>query len=149
MRFTRITAGLCSLAIVAIAAGSLAADHGGDQVSCVSCTGGGPCCEPRCKASWEEVKTKKPEYSMKCEYACARGRDSWHAPEPECRCSPPCGKVYVKKRLYKTDGKEKVERVSKYEVEIVAAEPCGHGGCCGSAACWWNPLNLFSFLHSR
>ena len=86
---------------------------------------------------------------MRCEYACARGRDSWHAPEPECRCRPPCGNVYVKKRLYKSDGEEKVERAPKYEVEMVAVEPCTCPRCCGGGARWWNPSNLFSMFQSR
>lgn len=149
MKNTTLLAGCCCLVVALAVVHAPASDCCDGHASCVSCTGGGPCCEPRCKGSWDEVKTKKSEYSMKCEYACARGRDSWHAPEPECRCSPPCGKVYVKKRLYKAEGKEKVERVSKYEVEIVAAEPCSHAGCCGTAAGWWNPLMLFPFFHSR
>lgn len=81
---------------------------------------------------------------MKCEYACVRGRDSWHAPPPECRCHPPCGDVIVKKKAYKTAGEEKVERVPKYEVQMVAAEPCGCGHCRDhEPLCWWNPLHLF------
>jgi hypothetical protein len=97
----------------------------------VSCTGAGGCpeCVPACKATWDEKKTKKPKYSIKCEHACTRGFDSWHAPPPECRCSPPCGDVIVKKRLYKADGEEKVERVPKYEVQMVSAEPCGCAAC--------------------
>ena len=102
-----------------------------------SCTGGDGCpeCVPACKATWDEHKTPgKPTYALKCEYACARGRDPWHAPDPECRCSPPCGKVFVKKRLYKEAGAEKVERVPKYEVVNVPAA-CGHGH-----ASWWGRL---------
>jgi len=97
---------------------------------CVSCTGDS-CrdCVPACKGTWEEKKTKKTNYSIKCEYACVRGFDSWHAPPPECRCRPPCGDVIVKKRLYKADGAEKVERVPKYEVQMLPAEPCGCAAC--------------------
>lgn len=118
----------------------------------VSCTGAASCpeCVPACKATWDEAKTKKPKYSMKCEYACVRGRDSWHAPPPECRCSPPCGDIIVKKRLYKTDGPEKVERVPKYEVEMVPAEPCHCAACSGgSPLCWWNPVSWVSCLLGR
>lgn len=103
----------------------------------VGCTGPAPCaaCVPACKATWEEKKSPQPEYSLRCEYACARGRDSWHAPPPECRCSPPCGTVYVKKRLYKLDGEPKVERVPTYEVTMVPADRCAcaacRGGCTG------------------
>jgi len=114
-----------------------------------SCTGAGTCpeCVPACKATWDEKKTKKTNYSMKCEHACVRGRDSWHAPPPECRCSPPCGDVIVKKRLYKAEGKEQVERVPKYEVKMVPAEPCGCATCRGhEEACWWHPLRTLASL---
>jgi hypothetical protein len=113
--------------------------------SATSCTDTGirQECVPACKATWDEKKSSKPTYSMKCEYACTRGRDSWHAPTAECRCSPPCGDVIVKKRFYKTDGAETVERVPKYEVQMVAAEPCNCASCTGhDRLCWWNPLNL-------
>lgn len=103
---------------------------GGHAAGCVSCTGEVcQACVPGCKAEWEENKTKKPLYSLTCEYACVRGRDPWHAPPPECRCSPPCGDVIVKKRLYKADGAEKVDRVPKYEVQMMPAEPCGCAAC--------------------
>lgn len=138
-----------SLAGAAAVTSGWAADGRSSHASCVSCTGGGCDCEPRCQASWDESKTKKSTLSMKCEYACARGRDSWHAPEPDCRCRPPCGEIYVKKRLYKTEGEEKVERVPKYEVEMVAAEPCGCHSCRGRGCGWWNPLNWTSLLQAR
>lgn len=102
----------------------------GHATGCISCTG--DCrnaCVPGCKATWDEKKTKKTKYSIKCEYACTRGFDSWHAPPPECRCSPPCGDVIVKKKLFKADGEEKVERVPKYEVQMLPAEPCGCTSC--------------------
>jgi len=131
-----ILAGLAGLALTICLKGSRAAECRGQR----SCTEVGcPVCVPACQGSWEEAKTKKPAYSMKCEYACARGRDSWHAPEPECRCTPPCGNVYVKKRLYKTDGREKVEKVPKYDVKMVPAE---QPDCADSGCCWWNPFAL-------
>lgn len=152
MKTFGLAPGLCCLGLV-LAAASLSAsdccDGPASCTSCTSCTGGGPCCEPRCRASWDEVKTKKPAYSMKCEYACTRGRDSWHAPEPDCRCSPPCGTVYVKKRLYKLEGEEKVERVPKYEVDMVPTEACGCRTCCGGGTCWWNPLHLLPWFQAR
>jgi hypothetical protein len=141
-----------TLAVIVSLAGM---PHGGAaDCGCghVSCTGSGDCpaCVPACKATWDEAKTKKPKYSMKCEYACVRGRDSWHAPPPECRSSPPCGDIIVKKRFYKTDGPEKVERVPKYEVEMVPAEPCHCAACSGvSPLCWWNPLSWVSCLLDR
>lgn len=137
------------LALVAAVASVCGADGPGDHGSCVTCTGSGPCCEPRCKAEWGEAKTKKPTFSIKCEYACARGRDSWHAPDPDCRCRPPCGEIYVKKRLYKTEGEEKIERVPKYEVEMVAAEPCGCRSCRGCGSAWWNPLEWPALSRAR
>jgi len=100
-----------------------------------------PACTPECKSSWEEKKTKKPQYSLKCEYSCARAAEPWHTGSPECRCRPPCGNVSVKKKLYKTE-KEKVERVPKYEVQMVPADPCAE--CHACRVCWWNP---FSILH--
>ena len=144
MRSTMLAAAAGCLVLAAVVASSPAADHGGSCTSCTSCTG--PCLEPRCSGSWAETKTKKPVYSLKCEYACDRGCDPWHAPDPECRCGPPCGKVYVKKRFYKTDGEEKVERVPKYEVEMVAARPCGCVACRKSC---WDPLGLLWLFQYR
>lgn len=116
---------------------------------CTSCTGHDcrQICAPACRASWDEATTNKPRYSMKCEYACARGRDPWHTPAPECRCSPPCGDVIVKKRLYKADGEKTVERVPKYEVQMVPAEPCGCAACCRHRrAEGWDPLQALAWL---
>ena len=81
---------------------------------------------------------------MKCEYACARSAECFCTGPAECRCSPPCGNVYVKKRLYKADGKEKIEKVPKYEVQMVPAAPCDCAACSG--VCWWNPLSVLHFL---
>jgi hypothetical protein len=100
--------------------------------------------EPACQSTWTEKKTKKPEYSMKCEYACGRAYDCWCNDPAECRCRPPDGKVYVKKKLYKSDGKEKVEKVPKYEVTMVPAAPCDCARCCN--VCWWNPLSVLHYL---
>jgi hypothetical protein len=145
MRSRKFGMAVGSLALAAAFAHAWAADGRGG--SCTSCTGQGPGFEPRCKPSWDEAKTKQPVYSMKCEYACARGRDSWHAPDAECRCTPPCGKVYVKKRLYKAE-EDKVERVPKYEVETVPAQPCGCTGCAAGRKAW-DPLGVMSLFHAR
>ncbi|MFM9058120.1 MAG: hypothetical protein ACKOSQ_03150 [Planctomycetaceae bacterium] len=135
-----------SLAGLGLVAGLVAARASDIAEVYPGCTGPRPCaaCVPACKATWEEKKSSKPVYSMKCEYACARGRDSWHAPPPECRCRPPCGTPYVKKRLYKADGCEKVEREPKYEVVMVPAAPCDCPACrgCGPLG-WLNPFRLF------
>lgn len=119
----------------------------GDGVSCTGCGGAG--CVPRCSASWTEEKTKKPEYAIRCEHACARARDAWHAPEPECRCRPPCGQPYVKKRLYKSEGPERVERVPKYDVTMVPEQACGCATCAGGRKSGWDPFGLMSLFHHR
>ena len=140
-----LIAGLAGLALASCLVAARSADLAEAYSGCTSCTGPGPCaaCVPACKATWEEKKASKPAYSMKCEYACDRARDSWHAPPPECRCSPPCGNVYVKKRLFKVDGEPKVEKVPKYEVQMVPGEPCDCAACRGAGPlCWINPLNL-------
>lgn len=126
-----VSAGLC--------AGAGASEPAGGRPACTGdCH---PPCAPRCKATWDEKKTKQTTYSIGCEYACTRGFDPWHAPAPECRCRPPCGDVVVKKRLYKTAGEERAERVPKYEVQMVPAEPCGCRSCRGhDHAGWWHPL---------
>jgi hypothetical protein len=121
------------------AAGLAAGDHGH------SCGGDPGGCEPRCRGTWHDEK-KKPVYDIRCEYACARGRDSWHAPDPECRCRPPCGQVYVKKKLYKSEGEERVERVPRYDVTMVPAERCGCASCRGGGSGCWDPLGILSFL---
>jgi hypothetical protein len=104
-------------------------------------------CVAACKATWDEKKTKKPAYEMKCEYACARDFDSWHAPPPECRCTPPCGRLYVKKRIYKTETGATPERVPQYEATTVAAPPCDCSRCRGIS--WWDPFGLCDWLRGR
>lgn len=115
---------------------------------CSGCTGGCRECVPACHGTWDEKTSSKPVYTMTCEYACARERDAWHAPDPACRCHPPCGRVIVKKKFSKTDGPEKVERVPKYEVRMVPAAPvtrCDHGRCDDPDRLgWWSP---FAWLH--
>ena len=98
--------------LIALAAGPAMTRAASCDCGHVSCTGAGGCpeCVPACKATWDEKTTNKPKYSITCEHACTRGFDSWHAPPPECRCSPPCGDVIVRKRLYKADGEEKMTR---------------------------------------
>jgi len=118
---------------------------GSDHHGCTNCTEAAACqtCVPACTGTWDEKKSSKPKYSMACEYACVRGRDAWHAPPPECRCHPPCGEVIVKKKAYKMSGEEKVERIPKYEVRMVAADRCDCSHCRrDEPRCWWNPLNV-------
>ena len=126
-------------------ASSHAADCDCGRNSCTHCTDAEACqpCVPVCKSSWDEKKTKNPKYEMKCEYDCDRAHECWCTGPAECRCSPPRGNVFVKKRLYKSDGEEKVEKVPKYEVQSVPAEPCDCARC--SPLCWWNPLSLLHF----
>ena len=137
---------LATLGFAACIAASDAADCGCGQGSCTGCTDQAACqpCVPACRSSWEEKKVKEPSYSMKCEYACARAAECFCTGPAECRCSPPCGKVYVKKRFYKADGEETVEKVPKYEVKMVPAEPCDCARCCG--VCWWNPFAILPYL---
>lgn len=144
MRRPPITAaaGLCIAAWLA-AAPAVTGDDG-HRGGCSCCDAGGcQTCVPACAGTWEEKRSSKPTYSMTREYACGRGADSWHAPPPESRCCPPCGEVFIKKRAYKTPGDEKVERVPKYEVQMVAADSCDRGRCrSDEPLCWWDPLNL-------
>ena len=136
------------LMIAALGAGlalPAAADRGR-----TGCTGGCTTCFPACSGSWAENKSSKPVYTMTCDYACTRGRDSWHATAPQCRCQPPCGDVIVKKRFYKTDGPATIERVPKYEVRMVADEPCDCRSCgSGGGVCWWNPFEFLRQCGSR
>jgi hypothetical protein len=153
-RHRLVTFAALALAACLVLSLGLAASRAGDGGCCHShgCTHAGGCraCVPACSATWDEVKTKKPTYTMTCEYACARGRDSWHVPPPECRCCPPCGNIYVKKRFYKADGEEKVERIPTYEVQMVPAEPCDSAACRrGCRVCWWNPFSLVSAIWDR
>jgi len=113
------------------------------------CTGGCRDCLPACRGSWAEKPSSQPVYSMTCEYACARGRDPWHAPPPESRCHPPCGDVIVKKRLYKAEGPARTHRVPKYEVAMVPDEPscatcchCRHAEGHAVERTSWNPLDI-------
>jgi len=101
-------------------------------------------CEPSCKSSWDEKKTTKTKYTIACEPACARAAECFCTGPAECRCSPPCGRIYTKKKLYKQPGEEKVEKVPKYEVKMVPAEPCDCARCEG--VCWWNPLSVLHYL---
>lgn len=141
----------CSVVLVLGVAASAplirAADGGCGHRSCTgpSCT----ClsCVPACKGTWDEKQTTETDYSLKCDYACVRGRDPWHAPPPECRCAPPCGDVIVKKRLFKAAGKQQVERVPNYEVAMVPAEPCSCA-CCRPrhAPHGWDPWRSLAWL---
>ena len=136
------------LMIAALGAG-LALPAAADR-DCTGCTGGCTECVPACRGSWEEKKSSKPVYTMTCDYAGTRGGDPWHAPSPECRCQPPCGEVIVKKRFYKTDGPATIERVPKYEVRMVADEPCDCRSCQGGGGvCWWNPFEFLRQCGSR
>jgi len=92
-----------------------------------TCVGGDAGGVPGCRSTWREATTRDVEYDIRCEYACTRGREPWHA--PACRCAPPSGDVVVKKRLYKTEGDKRVERVPHYEVEMPPAAGCGCAAC--------------------
>ena len=134
---------LATLGLAACLAAADAADCCCEKPACTDCN---PCPEgvPTCKSSWDDKKTKKTKYTMKCEPACARAAECFCTGPAECRCSPPCGRVYTKKKLYKQPGKETVEKVPKYEVKMVPAAPCDSNHCCD--VCWWNPLSVFHHL---
>jgi hypothetical protein len=137
---------LVPIGLAACLAVSQAADCACGRRHCANCTDPTACepCVPACTSSWDEAKTKKPKYTMQCDYACARAAECFCTGSAECRCSPPCGTVYVKKKLYKADGEEKVEKVPQYEVRMVPAEPCDCARCAG--VCWWNPLSVLHYL---
>ncbi|MFM8708628.1 MAG: hypothetical protein ACKOHK_11275 [Planctomycetia bacterium] len=143
---TLLAFSLGTFGLVACIAAAQAANCDCRRQTCTGCTDEAAClpCEPACKASWEEKKTKKPKYSMKCEYACGRAAECFCTDPAECRSCPPCGHVYTKKKLYKADGEEKVEKVPKYEVQMVPATPCDCASCSG--VCWWNPLSVLHYL---
>jgi len=132
--------------LAACAASSNAADCGCSSPHSTNLTDHAACqpCEPACKSSWDEKKTKKTKYTMTCEPACARAAECFCNGPAECRCNPPCGNTYTKKKLFKQPGEEKVEKVPKYEVKMVPAGPCDCARCEG--VCWWNPLSVFHYL---
>jgi hypothetical protein len=81
---------------------------------------------------------------MTCEPACARAAECFCTGPAECRCIPPSGQIYMKKKLFKQPGEEKVAKVPKYEVKMVPGEPCDCARCCD--VCWWNPLSVLHYL---
>jgi hypothetical protein len=145
---------LC-FALVAAAGGVVcisaapAADCPCREPTCSTCTDAAACrsCEPACKSSWDKNKTKKPKYSMACEFSGARATECFCTGPAECRCNPPRGTVVITKKLYKTAGEEEVEKVPKYEVQMVPADPCDCAHCSG--VCWWNPLSILHYLVHR
>ena len=103
------------------------------------CCGAGCCgagCST-CKPKWEDKKTKKPKYSMKCEEECVRGFDAWcdHGCCPEH--TPPSVGVFTKKRLMKRE-EDKVERVLKYDLEKAPPAPCRPPECRDCNPCWYD-----------
>jgi len=90
-----------------------------------------------CKPKWEDKKTKKPKYSMKCEEECVRGFDAWcdHGCCPEG--TPPAVGVFTKKRLMKRE-EDKVERVLKYDLEKAPPAPCRLPQCRDCNPCWYD-----------
>ena len=137
---------IAAMGLAACPTASRAADCTCVGQSCTNCTDHTACqpCEPACQSSWEEKKTKETKYTMTCEPACARAAECFCTGPAECRCSPPCVRIYTKKKLYKQQGEEKVEKVPKYEVKMVPAAPCDCARC--SDVCWWNPLSVLHYL---
>jgi hypothetical protein len=137
---------IAAMGLIAPSNKTLAADCTCSSRSCMHCTDHTACqpCEPACQSSWDDKKTKKTKYTMKCEPACARAAECFCTGPAECRCSPPCGSIYTKKKLFKQPGEETVEKVPKYEVKMVPGEPCDCARCCD--VCWWNPLSVLHYL---
>lgn len=135
------TAGLLTAAALTIA---LQARAGGPHHA--GCTGD---CEPRCRATWREKRTSETVYEIRGEVACARDRDPWHAPSPKYRCHPPCGRLYVKKRLYKSEGEATLELVPRYAVELEPTAGCSCTACRSGEPPRWDPLGILSFLGLR
>ena len=112
------------------------------------------CGIPTCKSSWDEKKTKKAVYSMKCDYKCERAAGPMHCSHSclhkrdccegecckECPAQPPCGEPCPRKKLFKEE-KEKVEKIPKYEVVMVPPPPCQ---CCEREPCC---CRVTDFLH--
>ena len=101
-----------------------------------------------CKAKWEDKKTKKATFTQKCDFECSRPWEPYHQGTCCEEKTTPCGDVYTKKKLFKTE-EESMERVLKYEVVMKPAAPCCEPqpsfcclGCLGSAF-----ERLFSWCH--
>ena len=112
------------------------------------CTDQSPC-EPdvsTCKSTWDKKETRQATYTMKCEPMCERAAECFCTGPVECRCDPPGGSVFTKKKMYKQDA-EKVEKVQKYAVQMVPATPCDCSRCAG--VCWWNPFSVLGYLISH
>jgi len=78
---------------------------------------------PTCKPTWEDKKTKKATFAMKCDFECTRPWEPYHQGNCCEEKTTPCGNVHTKKKLFKTE-EEKVERVLKYDVVMKPAVPC-------------------------
>lgn len=103
-----------------------------------------------CKAKWDDKKTKKATFAMKCDFECARPWEPYHQGNCCAEKTTPCGNVHTKKKLFKTE-EEKVERVLKYEVVMKPAAPCCEpepGCCCLGCRCLGSAFErVFSWCH--
>jgi len=119
------------IAIACLILVGLATAHRAAAADC--CTSCGPACTPR----WEDKKTKKPNYSLKCEPECVRGFDAWcdHGCCPEH--TSPCAGVFTKKKLFKRE-EDKVERVLKYDLGQAPCAPCRPPRCTDCGPCWYD-----------
>ena len=108
------------------------------------------CQVPTCKPKWEDKKTKKAKFTMKCDFECARPWEPYHQGHCCEEKTTPCGDVYTKKKLFKTE-EEKVERVLKYEVVMKPAPPCcdpAPACCCLGCRCLGDAFQrIFSWCH--
>lgn len=101
------------------------------------CCGSGGC--TTCKPKWEDKKTKKPSYSMKCSDECVRGVDAWCDHGCCAEETSPFANVFTRKKLFKKD-EDKVERVLKYE--LTQTPPACPPPCNACRPAWYDLRSL-------
>ena len=103
-----------------------------------------------CKAKWDDKKTKKATFTQKCDFECSRSWEPYHQGTCCEEKTTPCGDVYTKKKLFKTE-EESMERVLKYEVVMKPAAPCCEPQptcCCLGCRCLGSAFErLFAWCH--
>jgi len=126
--------------------GATSKGKGCGKPDCATCS----CQVPTCKPKWEDKKTKKATFTMKCDFECVRPWEPYHQGHCCEEKTTPCGEVHTKKKLYKTEA-EKVERVLKYEVVMKPAPPCCEPApacCCLGCRCLGAAFQrVFSWCH--
>lgn len=107
--------------------------------------GGDGCCSTggcaTCKPKWEDKKTKKPTYSMKCSEECVRGFDAWCDHGCCAEDTPPCAGIFTRKKLFKQE-EDKTQRVLKYDLVQAPAAPCTLPPCGDCEPAWYDLRGL-------